>query len=451
MSLTGRNDPCPCGSGLKFKRCCLNKNEVTKSYLQFERDSGLAKLMCFSDRAEFEEAHAIAIQLFWGDWLLQKGNEDLKRVMEGEQVNLAYDSWFAYDLDRGDGRTLLDLFLGREVNKLTSGERNFLEGMRGSHLRPYEILDVKTDQGFELRDLWDDQRLYVRERAATRYLVQWELIVARIAPSGDGEVVFENLPYVFPATDKDDLLKGVRKAHRVFTEEFGNQSTAKFFKEIAPVFHQLWLERVALPPRPKIITADGEPFIFAKVLFDLLDREAAICSFAEREDIVDHGDGSYGWLEPGNEFDRSLGIIVLEDRRVVLETTSQRRAERGRDFLQSLLGKAVNFKAISYEDVGQAMKRAPKSESKEPLQIPPEVEAEIMGRYFADYYRKWLEEPVPALGGRTPRHAAKLKTVRPKLIALLKELEGYSERQRRAGKVAYDFGWMWQELGLSRE
>ena len=23
----GRNDPCPCGSGLKYKRCCLDKKE----------------------------------------------------------------------------------------------------------------------------------------------------------------------------------------------------------------------------------------------------------------------------------------------------------------------------------------------------------------------------------------------------------------------------------------
>jgi len=22
---TGRNDPCPCGSGKKYKQCCLNK------------------------------------------------------------------------------------------------------------------------------------------------------------------------------------------------------------------------------------------------------------------------------------------------------------------------------------------------------------------------------------------------------------------------------------------
>jgi uncharacterized protein YecA (UPF0149 family) len=23
----GRNDPCPCGSGLKYKKCCLSKDE----------------------------------------------------------------------------------------------------------------------------------------------------------------------------------------------------------------------------------------------------------------------------------------------------------------------------------------------------------------------------------------------------------------------------------------
>jgi tetratricopeptide (TPR) repeat protein len=31
MSKVGRNSPCPCGSGKKFKRCCIDKNKVTKS------------------------------------------------------------------------------------------------------------------------------------------------------------------------------------------------------------------------------------------------------------------------------------------------------------------------------------------------------------------------------------------------------------------------------------
>lgn len=27
MSTLGRNDPCPCGSGKKYKQCCLGKDE----------------------------------------------------------------------------------------------------------------------------------------------------------------------------------------------------------------------------------------------------------------------------------------------------------------------------------------------------------------------------------------------------------------------------------------
>jgi hypothetical protein len=84
-------------------------------------------------------------------------------------------------------------------------------------------------------------------------------------------------------------------------------------------------------------------------------------------------------------------------------------------------------------------------------EIPPEVQAEVLGRFYEEHYRKWLDQPVPALGDRTPRHAAKLKTVRPKLITLLKDFESRAERQRRAGEPAYDFGWMWKELGLARE
>jgi tetratricopeptide (TPR) repeat protein len=31
MNKTGRNDPCPCGSGNKYKRCCLPKDQAVES------------------------------------------------------------------------------------------------------------------------------------------------------------------------------------------------------------------------------------------------------------------------------------------------------------------------------------------------------------------------------------------------------------------------------------
>ena len=452
MTAVGRNDPCPCGSGRKFKKCCLNKPSAgAQSYRSTERNSALAKLMRFSERHEFEDTHKMALALFWGDWLAQEPDEDLEEVMDSEQVNLAYHSWFAYDFDLGEGQTLFDLFLAREINNLSTGERNFLEGMRGSHLRLYEILEVKPDQGVEVRDLWDDRRFWVRERMGTRQIVAWDVIVARIGPAADGETVFETLPYLFRAADKDDLLKGLRKAHQVFMREFPGKSLADFFRTMGPVFHKLWLEQVALPPRPKLTTGDGEPFIFAKVIFDLFDREGASRLLADRDDIVDQDDGSYVWLEPGGNFQRSVGTIVIEEKRIVFETISKKRAEKARDELPGVFGGAVKFRAISYEDVEQAIKRAPKTAKNKEPEIPIEEQRRVLGEYYEQHYRKWLDEPVPALGNRTPRHAAKLKTVRPKLIALLKDFESHSERQRRSGEVAYDFTWIWAELGLTRE
>jgi SEC-C motif len=81
MSSVGRNDPCPCGSGLKFKRCCLKKEQTTAAYTAGDRDSALAKLMRFATRSEFDDKHREALALFWGDWLSEEPDEDLKRVV----------------------------------------------------------------------------------------------------------------------------------------------------------------------------------------------------------------------------------------------------------------------------------------------------------------------------------------------------------------------------------
>src|ERR1700744_3571238 len=32
MSSISRNEPCPCGSGIKYKKCCMNKNEEQPNF-----------------------------------------------------------------------------------------------------------------------------------------------------------------------------------------------------------------------------------------------------------------------------------------------------------------------------------------------------------------------------------------------------------------------------------
>lgn len=55
------------------------------------------------------------------------------------------------------------------------------------------------------------------------------------------------------------------------------------------------------------------------------------------------------------------------------------------------------------------------------------------------------------LGEQSPREACRTAPGRKRVIAWLKHLENGSARQAGTPMAEYDYGWMWEELGLSGE
>ena len=63
----GRNAPCPCGSGKKFKKCCLDRQGVAESSTAFapaEREAALARLREFALSPELAEDRDAAAARF---------------------------------------------------------------------------------------------------------------------------------------------------------------------------------------------------------------------------------------------------------------------------------------------------------------------------------------------------------------------------------------------------
>jgi tetratricopeptide (TPR) repeat protein len=70
MAKTGRNDPCPCGSGRKYKVCCLQKNEAAEyerskraaaeAAAQAAEAAAKTRELAEASLAAFEDAHALA-------------------------------------------------------------------------------------------------------------------------------------------------------------------------------------------------------------------------------------------------------------------------------------------------------------------------------------------------------------------------------------------------------
>ena len=72
----------------------------------------------------------------------------------------------------------------------------------------------------------------------------------------------------------------------------------------------------------------------------------------------------------------------------------------------------------------------------------------MMTQYYKEHYRKFLDDKVPALGGVTPRNAAKDPARRPHLVELMKGHINNNDRLAQDNGVTIDIDWVLRELNL---
>ncbi len=455
---TGRNDPCPCGSGKKYKKCCLATAEAPEPSPAVDeaaeerakvRHAAFRTLSTFAARPEFRDIRAEALRLFTSGRAVDL-DQDEEPLDDDVEVKFAF--FFMFDLPLPDGHTIAETFLARPSQPVAVKQQRLLQRLSAARLRPYEVEDVRRDEGLRLRDLWSGEGISVTERTATHQLHRWDVLVARVAPEEDGTLRLEGGLYVLPIASKAILLDALKAEERRLRRRDAGLDDDRFFRQCAPLVHQLWLDHVVSQPMPVLVTAEGDPMIFGKVVFDVIDEASLRSALDRHPDLVAEEDGSYGWTEKAPDFTRSLGRIeIRDDRRLVLDVTSRQRAERGRALLEGAAGPALRHRSTRFESVAKAMERhrsKPAAESRD--SIPPEVAADVIREYKDRHYKTWPDEPLPALDGRTAREAAGIAKLRPRLVDLLKDMENHEARTTRPDNPPYDFVWIWKELGLER-
>lgn len=230
-------------------------------------------------------------------------------------------------------------------------------------------------------------------------------------------------------------------------------------------------------PLPDIKNADGDDLVFVEIRWPIrsnaqaieakldlaqgqgLHREAAqktpTWRWSAKPQVVLEGEirsVTYDPNPPDPDIDSvSLGMARIDDMDLVLETNSKERAGRGRALIEVALADLIGpttEKLISVDELPEVLARFTGLPKETGGQIPAEAEIE----YKARYYRKWLDEPIPLLGGKSPREAAGTPDCRNDLLALLKGLESREERWARSkGIPSPDYRWLWQELNVSRD
>ena len=456
----GRNDPCPCVSGRKYKNCHLMETVAVDADEALWRRLHQISLGFPSDllrlaRARYGER---VLDEAWQEFTLSR-----ERAFDPESIQVPlFMPWFFFEwrpqratapsLDGVAGDTrVVSVYLaerGRFEDALTV---RYLQASRDSVFSYYNVVEARPGSGLELRDVLTGHEIRVIERTASTTVQRGSILFARIA-TVDGLSLLEGCaPIAFPPLEKQALIALRRRMARR-----GSPITIDQLRERAPELLRIYhatAERLLDPTPPTICNADGDLIEFCRVTYEIPSGRAAFdalrhlgLGYAEADLLQDatfDADGELASVEipwqretDGDALPlTSLGLVSIEGRRLVAEVNSQPRATRFRDIADYALPAGSRYLSTVVEPLDAAL-AAHRRERPEPepddLDDLPELQA-LKAQYMRDHYRRWIDMSLSALQGRTPREAVRSADGREMVEALLLDLE-----QRSGGRSGVD-------------
>ena len=458
----GRNDPCPCGSGKKYKKCCTateispvsNVVDVDFKWRQLRQLEGSV-----IDKHLFPYVKKELPKLIMQSALEDCFPEDLPEGLDRDVLcETFFLPWFLFNWISEDSfelrqfderRTIAYNYVKAHGNRLSSQETLFIEAMHQSYYSFYSIIQVERDKCLLVKDILLGTTHTIKERQGTYQLERGDIIFNRIVTLDDQSISIGMAPFIIPAKYHNDLID----FRELLVEENDNTALTpdvlrgKFDWALLSYFFDI-MKTICNRPFPTLMNTDGELLQLSKSYFKLTltPEETLKCllpltlendpdeflTWAKKDKSGKIKQIECPWLKKGNRQNKDwdntiLGHITIENGRLILETNSQERTQSGLKLLSKYLGDAISFQQTLIETPEQKMKSLPEAnprldqESQKLLELP-EVQEHIKAMAKA-HWENWFDEPVPLLKNQTPRQAAKTKDGRERLEALLLEYE----------------------------
>jgi hypothetical protein len=326
----------------------------------------------------------------------------------------------------------------------------------------------------------------ISERSATRSLKPWDRIAARVVDMGSkmqiggGVLLLETGTAETCIEALHELRKRTkpkpRKVSKAMRQIFGDTAAAEpvsteTLRAISPMFTTFWLvdliARVRAPEIPDLRNFEGDQLLLCEARYPL--AAGTTCEHIQtvldaRSEFRGADATFWNWVsleKPARASSHEsltfetrldddtliLGSVELKDNAVVLTVNSQRRCDRGCTLLSGILGERVRQPSLKTETVDQMLASA-RTTAPQQLDIPEEERCAIVHDYLDRHYREVLDQPVPMLGGKSPRAAVRTASGRIKVAGWLKMMENTTAKaaDHNGALASYDFGWLWSEL-----
>jgi hypothetical protein len=478
----GRNDPCGCGSGKKYKRCCLAQAEAVElTWQRLRRTEGsvVEKVLAFAKARYGAEVLLHAWDAFTFGAETDPADDPL--------FESAFIPWFIFNWvpDMAPARDAMRLppgplalqCLAAHAGRFDDFEQRFVRAMCQRPYSFYAITAVTPGQSLALKDVMTHGEYAVCERSASTMVHQGAVLFTRILEMDGVAIMCGCAPLVIPA-DEHLWLLDVRHSLTRKPTPMNEEQLHTYAVALRTAYFDI-TDRLYHPQRPTFCNTDGDPLLLQTLHFDLrcspraaferlrslsLDRLEDDCM----EDPEYGADGTlravrFTWMKRGNAKHASwdntiLGTLRIDGGRLSVHVNSQRRADTIRTEVEGRLGADALYRATVMESIEKALEERgsrPETpalrrdrEENERLNALPEVQEQLRAMAAA-HWDRWLDEKIPALRNRTPRQASRTAEGRERLEALLQSFAEHGATQVQSPFRA-DVPALRKELGLSR-
>ena len=384
----GRNELCWCGSGRKYKKCHLGREQLP-----------------LAERVGWLYAKAVQHALLTG-W------RELQYEVAYQRCRYADDDDPDALIDALADPLVLDAvlfeggafeeFLDVRGSLLPDDERLLAEQWLMADRSVFEVEQVRRGEGVTVRDIRTGDRHEVPERMASRQLKSGQLICARVAPTGDTPQ-FVGVAEPVALHERDALIDVLD------TEPDPVTLVAQLSRRFA---------------QPTLTNTEGDLLAICEATVQVGDPAGIEAALDDAYDRVD-GKEPPQWFEhvTTQGMRRIRATLVLDGETLLVETNSEQRMDR---VLATLRRVDPKMKMLNESrrpvrdarDAAELAKQMPITGEEALDPDDPDVAAAIED-FIREYETKWLDQPIPALDGHTPRQAADDPTRRGDLIKLL--------------------------------
>ncbi len=249
----GRNDPCYCGSGKKYKNCHQKADEA----LVYERAQMMGggrwlrrDFLKYARDERFAESFAAALPLYWNNFYTLDNAEEMSQNEASRFID-----WFVFDYQSGDQPRLIETYYQERRDDLSSHQQQVLDSwMEAGAAGAYELLDYEG-QNFQLRDFFTGDEFTVYEPGGHQNVEKGDLLLGRIVKIQD-QLEFSAVAAYLPKEEIADLKAKMEAAKTADAEVYPAVDHEAFLRRNSHLIIHHALKQAEIMGRPPVAALD---------------------------------------------------------------------------------------------------------------------------------------------------------------------------------------------------